>query len=408
MTLIRNRDFLVFSDDWGRHSFSCRHLMSRFLPHNRMLWVQTIGLRTPRLTLYDLRRSAEKLLSWCAPRAAGGRESLPANLRLLSPVMLPFNRVPGVRALNRESVARAVSRAMRDAGMQSPILLATLPDAGDYAGRFGESLVVYYCVDDFTQWPGMDQPELVRDMENKLLAKADLVAAVSENLRATRTAAHGPTRLLTHGVDVEHFAGADAFHPDPPELAGLGRPLLGFYGLIDGRLDMDLLERVLEARPDWTVACIGALHGGADVAAGLAKLERHPNFRRVPAVPYGRLPALASRFDAAVLPYVVNAGTSSINPLKLREYIATGRPVVSTPLPESVRLKGAVRIAGGARDFIAAVEEALADTSPPALRRAALAGETWEDKARLLSAWMEEALAARAARLEHPTRRRTP
>ncbi len=385
-SILKNRDFLVFSDDWGRHPFSCQHIMRHFLPGNRVLWVQTIGLRTPRLTLYDARRSVEKLRSWLAPKDTEQQAHLPENLHVVSPVMIPFNRIPGIRALNRANVVRTVRRAMRALGMHSPVLLATLPDAGDYAGCFDERLIVYYCVDDFTLWPQMNQPELVRDMENVLVSKADMVVAVSRALFDTRKSPHGPTYLLPHGVDPAHFD-SPAEEPAPAELADITKPVVGFYGLIDTHFDVAMMEETVAASPDCSFVCVGTKR------TSLADLERFPNFRWISAVPYARLPGIASRFDVAIIPYKINKHTRTANPLKLLEYIALGKPVVTTAMPEAMRFEPYIRIARDSASFIRAIRSALSDTTPPETRRAALQGETWADKATLLSCWIEKALA---------------
>ena len=385
--MLRNRDFIIFSDDWGRHPFSCQHIMKHCLPHNRLLWVQTIGLRTPQPTLYDLKRSVEKIRSWLKPRIKDTHDPLPANLHILSPVMIPFNRIPAVRAFNRASVIRSVRRAMAELGMRSPLLLATVPNASDYAGAFGETLTVYYCVDDFTVWPKMNQPELVWEMEEALLAKSDMVIAVSQALRDTRSCPHGPVHLLPHGVDIEHFSVQESTLPPPEELKDMAKPIIGFYGLIDSHFDIDLMRKIVTARPGWQFVCIGTKRISLD------PLESLPNFRWIPAVPYARLPAFAARFDVAIIPYVINRHTQTANPLKLPEYIATGKPVVTTPMPETFRFAGHIRIAGDSASFIKAIEESLADTTSAQSRRAALAGESWADKAERVSNWMEAALA---------------
>ncbi len=384
--MLSGRDFIVFSDDWGRHPFSCQHIMRHFLPGNRLLWVNTIGLRSPRLCWYDLTRAAEKIRSWVLPKPTPGPEPLPENLRVLSPVMLPFNTIPAVRAANRRTVLHTVRRAMREMDMRSPILLATVPNAADYTGHLGEELTVYYCVDDFTLWPGMNQPELVKELEKKLLAKADLVIAVSDALTATRHNGRTPTRLLTHGVDLEHFDRTGADTPLPLALCGLGRPLIGFYGLIDSHFDVPLLARIMDARPDWQILCIGTKR------IDLGELEKRANFRWLPALPYNELPLAAAHFDVAIIPYVLSAHTKTANPLKLREYIATGKPVVTTPMPEVFRFEGHIRIAEGTESFVAAIDEALREGPRPEKIRSLLAGETWADKADFFSAWIEESL----------------
>ncbi len=385
--MINGKDFIVFSDDWGRHPFSCQHIMRHFLPHNRLLWVNTIGLRTPSLTAYDIRRSAEKLVSWLKPGPKQEHVSLPENLHVISPVMIPFNNIPRVRSFNRSSVVKSVRAAMRALNMDQPVVLATLPNASEYAGQFDEALTVYYCVDDFTVWPGMNQPELVKEMEDNLLRRADLVIAVSDSLRGSRSNGREPTKLLTHGVEVDHFSLEGKILPTPKILQGISHPVIGFYGLIDKHFNVGLVRAVLEAKPDWQVVCIGTKR------ISLEELERKPNFHWFPALPYQELPAAAACFDAAVIPYFVNEHTRTANPLKLREYMATGKPVVTTPMPEVLRFSGTIKIADGAENFIRAIEEALEEPVDLETRQEALRGESWADKAGLVSDWIEEAMA---------------
>ncbi len=378
--MLKGKDFIVFSDDWGRHPFSCQHIMEHFLPHNRLLWVHTIGLRPPRLNWHDARRAAEKIASWLKPsRKSPTRAGGP---HIISPVMIPYNNVPFIRAANRVSVVRAVRRAMAELDMRNPIMLATLPNAADYAGKFSESLLVYYCVDDFGLWPGVCR-ETAWEMEKSLVGRANLVAATSLSLCESRRTSSGPGRLLSHGVDMVHF---QKIGPKPKELEDIGRPVLGFYGLLDERLDLRLLDEVLRERPHWTVLCIGA------AKVSLERLEARPNFRRLPHVPYVDLPRYAACFDVALVPYVRNNQTLTINPLKVREYLAAGKPVAATPLPELRRLSPPVHLGSGTSGFIRAVEKALADKTRPEKRREILRGETWADKAELLSGWIEESL----------------
>ncbi|NCC91669.1 MAG: glycosyltransferase family 1 protein [Opitutae bacterium] len=381
--MMAGHDFVVFSDDWGRHPFSCQHVMRHFLPANRLLWVNTIGLRLPRPSLYDVRRAAGKVASWLA--APPSEPELPG-LRVISPVMIPFNPLPPVRAFNRHGVVRAVRAAMREWNMTAPILLATVPNAADYLGHIGERLVVYYCVDDFSVWPGMNLPTMVRGMEERLVAEADLILAVSRELQATRQGRRGPTRLLTHGVDVEHFRQAAASQPRPAALADMAGPIIGFYGLIDTHLDLDIVRALVERRSDWSVVLIGTAR------VDLGELATRPNFRWLPAVPYADLPRYASAFDVAIVPYVLNWHTRTANPLKFKEYLATGKPVVSTPMAEVVEFSDLVLLARGPEEFTLAVERALRQTVRLEDRLDRLAGQSWRDKAGLVSDWIGEAL----------------
>lgn len=382
--VLSGRDFVVFSDDWGRHPFSCQHIMQHFLPQNRILWVNTIGMRLPRLTTYDVKRAVEKIVSWTVS-ASGSEQTLPDGLRVIAPVMIPFSTVPLVRAFNRWSVIRSVQAAMRGWGMHEPVLLATQPLASEFVGRFGESAVVYYCVDDFANWPDMNIPELVRAMEEKLLDQADLVVAVSDHLVRTRPARKGETRLLTHGVDVDHFRRARTVTAgmafDGPKTS----PVIGFFGLLDNRMDWDLVSSLVERRPEWTFVFIGNAH------VPLMELTLFGNFRHVPAVPYEELPGHAAAFDVAILPYVVDGSTAGINPLKLKEYLALDIPVVTTPLPGVMEFREILYMAAGTEEFDTAIAGAL-QSGRKEHQSDWIEGEAWLTKAETLSSWIDSLL----------------
>ncbi|MDZ4165684.1 MAG: glycosyltransferase [Smithellaceae bacterium] len=382
--VLSGRDFVVFSDDWGRHPFSCQHIIQHFLPQNNILWVNTIGMRLPRLTTYDVKRAVEKILSWTVP-SSGSAQTLPDGLRVIAPVMIPFSTVPLVRAFNRWSVIRAVQSAMRVWDMQDPVLLATQPLASEFVGRFGESAVVYYCVDDFANWPDMNIPELVRSMEEKLLDQADLVVAVSDHLVRTRPARKGKTRLLTHGVDVEHFRRARTVAGRAAVDGPLTSPVIGFFGLLDNRMDWELVSSLVERRPEWTFVFIG------NAQVPLMELTRFGNFRHVPAVPYEELPSHAAAFDVAILPYVVDRSTAGISPLKLKEYLALDIPVVTTPLPGVMEFKEILYLAAGMEEFDAAILGAL-QSGRKQHQSEWIDGEAWVAKAEILSGWMDTLL----------------
>jgi len=370
--VIEGEDFVVFADDWGRHPSSCQHIFKRIAPENRVLWVNTIGMRLPKLSLNDVRRIGEKLAEWSRPPERGAREPV----EVFSPAMLPFSGSRLCRHLNRQIVVKGIRKRMESLGMSSPILVATVPNAADFVGHLGEKAAVYYCVDDFTEWPGVSA-EPMRTMEAELLAKADLVVATSAELSRTRRRPGDTTYLLPHGVDVEHFRAvwdqkcrvADAFDKLP-------KPVIGYFGLFDERSDFELLARIATLRPTWSFAIVGKAE------AGTMELGKFPNFHFLGPVPYGELPSYAAGFDVCMLAYRINKLTENINPVKLREYLATGRPVVSTRLPEVVQFDGLVHLAATADGFAEKIELALAEAPQAAAARvAAVQSESWEARA---------------------------
>jgi glycosyltransferase involved in cell wall biosynthesis len=378
--------FLVFADDWGAHPSSCQHIFRRVARCHRTLWVNTVGLRPPRLERADVVRAVGKVSRWVLPAAGGRRqgtaprtrttgEDPELDLHVIAPPMVPWMRPAPVRALNRASVQRALRSAGRTLGLRRPVLIATVPNGIDGAGPLGERALVYYCVDDFTRWPGVDG-EAARVLEAELLARADLVIATSDKLARTRGFPGRPTVVLPHGVDVAHLG--RAAEPGTEPLPGVrnGRPVLGYLGLVDARTDAALLGGVARARPGWDVVLVGPVD---HVPAGLRGVA---NIRVVPAVPYERVPEALAAFDVAVLPYARNALTESINPLKLREYLASGRPVVATTLPEVARFAPHVRLADDVAGFVRACDAALAGPRDQrAERRELLRNESWDARA---------------------------
>jgi glycosyltransferase involved in cell wall biosynthesis len=178
-----------------------------------------------------------------------------------------------------------------------------------------------------------------------------------------------------HGVDTEVFALASAPETTiPPELNDLPRPIIGSWGLIDPRVDLGIVEHIARVRPHWTILLIG--RAATDVAA----LKSLPNVIFAGVKPYTELPGWAKAIDVCILPYVQTPLVLASSPLKLREYLASGKPLVATPLPEALLLGEAVLTASTPDDFVAAIEQALATNSPElvALRQRSVAGNTWD------------------------------
>ena len=393
--------FVVFADDWGRHPSSCQHLFRRIIPHAQVIWVNTIGLRTPRVNLYDFRRTVQVLRAWVGPGAGAGKKSraIPARRtvkpapgtsgtdsaspHVLSPVMWPSFQGPASCALNHHLLSRAVHKALRHlAPGKQPILVSTTPTV---PGLFRDGAFrrkVYYCVDDFTHWYGIDGRSVHR-LEQETLDACDLMIATSSSILETRSAFVGASALLTHGVDLPHFSRA-ARNPASP-LAALPHPLVGMFGVFDRRVDGQALRSAALLSPQATFVILGPV-----VDRDQDEFRDLPNIRFMGAVPYADLPGHVCHFDLCILPYVVDETTHNINPLKLKEYLATGKPVIVSPLPEAIALAEYLTLAGPA-EFSTAVAAALAAIEPEApakpihLRTGLedfLRSESWEAKAR--------------------------
>lgn len=264
-------------------------------------------------------------------------------------------------------------------------------------------LVVYDCMDELANFAFA--PADIADREAALMARADFVLCGGKSLYEARIGRHPDLHCVPSGVDVAHFArGADGL-PDPVDQAGLPRPRLGFYGVIDERMDLSLLTAVAAARPEWSFVMVGPV-----VKIAAADLPQAPNIHWLGRKDYDELPAYAAGWDIALMPFARNASTAFISPTKTPEYMASGLPVVSTSIRDVVSGYGGltgVRIADDPARFVEACEDLLA--APEAARavwqteaRDCLADKSWDGIAARITRELESALAGAARTIRSP------
>jgi len=319
--------------------------------------------------------------------AIGGIRERHPNIFVLTPLAIPFYGSELVRAANGALLRAQVKHAMEKLGFKNAISWSFLPSSAPVSGTVGEELVVYHCVDEFSAFS--DAPaQQIRELERRLLAKADVVICSAEKLRKDKERVNPNAYLVQHGVDLEHFA--KAFDPKtavPDEVRNLPGPVIGFWGLIADWVDLQLVRHVADAFSGGSVVLLGA--STTDMAA----LDGARNVHFLGRKPYADLPRYAKAFDVALMPFKVNELTLASNPLKVREYLAAGLPVVSTAIPEVERL-GLCRIGADADSVVREIASAIAAGSGPSeVRAAQVRSEGWE--ARVLE--MQEIVAAALA-----------
>jgi glycosyltransferase involved in cell wall biosynthesis len=357
---------------------------------NRVIFVNSISMGLPALASRDLfSKVKRKLRSYAKPVRVTEE-----GIVVVSPPVLPFYSSRWARAINRWLLVAQIKLLMVAFDLRRPILWIAIPTAREVVGRLGELLLIYQVSDKYeaNKMDHATASNLIAEMHADLLGRADLVyysgRKLFEEESGTNTEVAGKARLLEQAVDYDHFATATSREWSPPEdIAGVPHPRLGYFGAIEPWLiDQDLIRYVSEKRPEWHWVLVGLRASPLDV-------ESLPNVHYFGSKPYSEMPRLAAAFDVCVLPWVTdNEFVNYGSPIKVREYLATGKPVVITPIYEYEPLDGILRVSRGYADFIAKVEDALTNDSAVLreARQQSVKESTWDARAEEVS----EAIAA--------------
>lgn len=371
---LRGRDIVcVGFADWDTELWTNQHhLMSRLARENRVLFVESLGLRRPQLAGRDIARITRRLRRGLAPpRAADG-------LHVLSPLVIPFHRNRLARAVNARLLPLLVRRAARRLDLRAPILWAYVPQAEVLIDALEPSLVIYHCVDDISAHSRIDTASF-RATEQRFAARADLVLASAPALAERLRTISDNVLDAPNVADTELFSRALQPGPPDPALAALPAPRIVFTGaIVSIKLDLPMLAELARLRPSWSFALVGPV-GPGDPLTDISQLAAEPNVHLLGARPYSELPDVLRAADAGLIPYARNALTESIFPMKVYEYLAAGLPVVATPLPALVGIDD-VATAPDAAGLAELLDEALAGDSPGlrAERSHRAASHSWE------------------------------
>jgi glycosyltransferase involved in cell wall biosynthesis len=374
--MLKGRDVICFSNDWDSDPLSKKHIMLRLARQNRVLWINSIGNRKPTASVHDFRRVVKKLADFTK-----GHKQVHERIHVYSPIALPFFGSRFARWLNRKVLQWSVRRIARKLGFENPITWTFVPASAEIVGELGETGLVYHCVDEFSEFTGTDKAAIL-GLEKQLMEKSDYVIVSSDRLYETKKRYNKNTFLVTHGVDVEHFRKAcDPATEVPPDLCRINGPVIGFFGLIADWVDLDLIRYLAVSRPDWNFVLIGKVVTDLGIFDGLE------NIHLLGQKSYDALPAYARGFDVAILPFALNELTIASNPLKLREYLAAGLPVVSTAIPEAERLDHVLHIGRNKLEFFDHLQRIVDSgrTGPQIAISQQMDSETWDHKVEQLS-----------------------
>jgi glycosyltransferase involved in cell wall biosynthesis len=387
--MLRNQSIICFGgeDWWYHHPHSKAHLMRKFArAGNKVIFVNSISMGLPGLGHKDLLPRIKRKLGSYSKLARETEEGI----TVVSPASLPFFGSAAARNVNRRLIGAQIKRLARSRGLAKPVLWIAIPTAADMIGALDESVVVYQVSDkyDANTMDHATDPALIRRLHEKAIDAADLIFYSGRKLFSEAQRGSERSHLLEQGVDYDHWSDTGQMSI-AEEVSEIPRPRLGYFGAIEPWLvDQELIKRASHERPEWQWVFIGNRSRGLEI-------EALPNVHFLPPVPYADLPAYAAGFDVCVLPWETEQSfTSYGSAIKVREYLATGKPVVISPLPEYEPMRDVLRIARTRDDFIRLVEEALQenDAALEARRQASVASGTWDARAEWVSELIETVL----------------
>lgn len=306
----------------------------------------------------------------------------------LPPVLPLYNKFRWINKLNQRRMARFVRKKMRAHGFETPLLWVYSPVTVDLVDHVPHTALVYDCVDRHSAYGGLMNPALVDAMELELAAKTDQTFATAQALADRLRTAQPHTEMVPNGANFERFSQALQPQPVPEDISTLPHPMFGFVGALQTCIAYDYLEAAAKARPQWNFVLIGNEKPGAD----LSRLRALPNVHLLGLRPNEQLPQYLAQFDACLNLFVDNALSKDVSPLKFFEYLATGRPIVSTRQPEQIlQYAPLIEIAGSAEDFIRCCERSLADATPERIAARVEAGRacSWDSRVAQLCATLE-------------------
>lgn len=374
----------ISSVDWEPLWTRKQQIMSRLPKSNRILYVEPpISFLSP---------YKDPGVAFKKDMAKKGIRRLNENIWLLSPpVVLPFgSRFPGVNLINQSQIARSIRAAMVQLGFERSILWTYLHTSCHLMGLLDESFLIYDCVDEHSAYDGFNA-KLVKDMERKLLQRCDIVFCTARGLYEDKQAYCKEIFLSPNAADIDHFRQADrAETPLAEELRDLPHPILGFVGAIKEWIDLDLISKVAQSFPQGSVVMVGPVGANIDVSS-LAKVD---NIHFLGHRDRQLLPQYLKGFDVCLNPFRENELTATVSPLKFYEYLASGRPIASVPMPEIMGFSDLVEFGGGSEGFVLAVSRALKDTAQKREARLQKALEnSWESRAEFMLEKIENSYA---------------
>jgi glycosyltransferase involved in cell wall biosynthesis len=342
---------VMYASEWEGIQHRPHHFAKRYAAKEQtnVLYVEPpVSLLAP----LKNRRAAEQ---WERHRQGVRKQGEGLYVYSLPPV-LPFaNQYRFVNRRNLKKIARDLERVLTSFHFARLVLYAFLPNAADLVSCIPFDKVIYDCMDDYASFTGLIDPKVVRQMERELIIRSDVCFATANQLLEERKEWNENFHLVPNGVEYERFS----VKPKEPaeDIRQIDGPVVGFIGTLSDWVDIELMAKVAGKMKHVSFVWVGPSHTNVD------SLRSQKNVHLLGPKPYEDLPAYIHHFDVCVIPFKINQLTVNVNPVKMYEYFATGRPVVSAPLPEVKKYEGIVEIAETKEEWVDAIEKALSEDS---------------------------------------------
>ena len=380
-TKSENISFICFGgEDWWYHNraHTDMQLMRRFSRIGTTVYVNSIMMR--KYKIINGSNFTEKLVRKVRSILKGLQRSS-AGFWVYSPFTLPVHHISWARPLNEAMLRCQMKRMMRKLHIDAHVVWVACPAACNTAIRMKKVKLVYQRTDRYEDDPNVDR-NVILDYDRRLKANADITVYVNKQLYDQEASQCKNALFLDHGVDYEMFAMDGSNSDKPGDIAGIKRPIVGYFGALDDhKLDTSFLDMVAERLPDMSFVFIGKS------SVDCSTLSARKNVWLLGQKPYEQIPQYGECFDVAILPWKINKWTEAANPIKFKEYLALGKPVVSTPaFSELQRYLDVVYEASSPEGFAECIRKAYAENDAELVkkRRQRVVGISWESKAEMV------------------------
>lgn len=372
-------DFLCFSTtDWDEIWGSRQQIMSRLGKRgHRVFFIERPAgiehlLRYPKIRKNKIKRWQE------------GIQNISENVWIVSlPPLFPGRYYSkNVNEINQKITWINVNKQLTGFKIESPLLWIYNPEQSPLIGKFNEQLSIYHCIDEFTAGTTGRKQRIITQLEKELISHVDIIFANSSPTYQNKKAINCNTYRLASGVDYEQFSSLSEVNEITQEFTRISHPRIGYVGHLNERIDFQLLQFLAAQRTDWSFIFIGSTFPLPPNNESIKRLNSFSNCYLLGEKPYSQIPAIISALDVCLLPFVQDERAFYRSPLKLYEYFAVGKPIVSSLLPESQEFSDVLYLADSPESFLNQIETALSefDGSLKEQRRVIARQNSWEIK----------------------------